>query len=44
LTAIEVRWFQADSAQQQVDPFVGGELVATCTVLFEVECRELDRL
>ena len=43
LAAIEVRRFEADGAQQQVDPFVSSELTAACPILFKVECRKLDR-
>jgi hypothetical protein len=43
LAATEVRWFEADGAQQQIDPFVGGELIAARAIFFEVECRKLDR-
>src|ERR1700688_390584 len=43
LSAAEVRRFEADGSQQQVDPFIGGKLVAACAVFFEVECRKLNR-
>jgi hypothetical protein len=43
LTTIEVRRFETDGTQKQVDPFVGGELVAARPVLFQVECGKLDR-
>ena len=43
LAAIEVRRFEADGAQQQVDPFIGGEVVAARPVLFKIEGRKLDR-
>ena len=42
--AVEVRWLQADGAEQQVDPLVGRELAAACPVLVEVEGGKLDRL
>lgn len=44
LAAVEVRRFEADGPQEQVDPLVGRELAAALPVLFEVERGELDRL
>src|SRR6266700_3585995 len=34
---LEMRWFEADTAHQQVDPLVGAQLVPTLPVVFEVE-------
>src|SRR5262249_10353502 len=42
LAATEVRWFEADGAHQQVDPFIRGELATTPSILFEIECCKLD--
>ena len=41
---VEVRRLQADAADQQVDPLVGGELAAALAVLVQVEGGQLDRL